>query len=185
MTKRELKQEIDQLRNDMAAEFVKRDNDIVNVRTKGLIARNGYSDALANLEKRLKNTEEFVGIQTDAIAAIILACGLREEDKFKKASEQIQRERAVLKKIIDHPKADKPASQTALTETDLFSEPAEEDVWIDSKEACLALGWKSISTTMLRKAGIRYQQPLGKHRKITAHKSDIENYVRNRRDGRK
>ena len=84
-----------------------------------------------------------------------------------------------------YPKADKPASQTALTETDLFSEPAEEDVWIDSREACRALGWKSISTTMLRKAGIRYQQPLGKHRKITTHKGDIENYVRNRRDGRK
>ena len=85
-----------------------------------------------------------------------------------------------------YPKADKPASQTALKkEADLFNEPAEEDVWIDSKEACLALGWKSISTTMLRKAGIRYQQPQGKHRKITAHKGDIENYVRNRRDGRK
>ena len=83
-------------------------------------------------------------------------------------------------------KADKPASQTALKkESDLFSEPAEEDVWIDSKEACRALGWKSISTTMLRKAGIRYRQPLGKHRKITAHKGDIENYVRNRRNGRK
>ena len=60
-------------------------------------------------------------------------------------------------------------------------EPTEDDVWIDSKEACRVLGWKSISTTMLRKAGIRYQQPLGKHHKITAHKGDIENYIANRR----
>ena len=186
MTKRELKQEIDQLRNDMAAEFVKRDKDIIESRTEGIKTRNAFDNALATLEKRLKNTEEFVGIQTDAIAALILACGLREEDKFNKAYEQIKQERADLKKIIDQAKADKPASQIALKpESDLFSEPAEEDVWIDSKEACRALGWKSISTTMLRKAGIRYRQPLGKHRKITAHKGDIENYVRNRRNGRK
>lgn len=189
MTKRELKQEIDQLRNDMAAEFVKRDKDIIESRTEGIKTRNAFDNALATLEKRLKNTEEFVGIQTDAIAALILACGLREEDKFNKAHEQIKRERAVLKKIIDQAKekneAPKVEIEATKPEADLFSEPAEEDVWIDSKEACRALGWKSISTTMLRKAGIRYRQPLGKHRKITAHKGDIENYVRNRRDGRK
>ena len=85
-----------------------------------------------------------------------------------------------------YPKADKPASQTALKpETDLFGEPAEEDMWIDSKEARELLGWQTISTSMLKGAGIRYQQPMGKHRKITAHKGDIENYVRNRRSGRK
>lgn len=68
MTKRELKQEIDQLRNDMAAEFVKRDDMAAEFRS-----RNALADALANLEKRLKNTEEYVGEQTDAIAAVILA----------------------------------------------------------------------------------------------------------------
>lgn len=101
MTKRELKQEIDQLRNDMAAEFVKRDDDIVATRTEGILARNALSDALANLEKRLKNTEEFVGVQTDSIAAIILACGLREEDKFNKACKQIKLEREKLKKLVE------------------------------------------------------------------------------------
>lgn len=101
MTKRELKKEIDQLRNDMAAEFVKRDKDIVQVRTEGILARNASADALAKLEKRLKNTEEFVGVQVDAIAAIILACGLREGNKFMDASEQIKRERAELKKLIE------------------------------------------------------------------------------------
>lgn len=101
MTKRELKKEIDQLRNDMAAEFVKRDDETVKVRTEGILARNALADALANLGKRLKNTEEFVGIQVDAIAAIILACGLREGNKFMDASEQIKRERAELKKLIE------------------------------------------------------------------------------------
>lgn len=101
MTKRELKKEIDQLRNDMAEGFVKRDDDIVKARTEGILARNALADALANLEKRLKNTEEFVGMQTDSIAAIILACGLREEDKFNKACKQIKRERAELKKLVE------------------------------------------------------------------------------------
>ena len=64
---------------------------------------------------------------------------------------------------------------------DLFSEPAEEDVWIDSKEARELLGWQTISTSMLKAAGIGYQQPLGKHHKITACKGDIENYIANRR----
>lgn len=115
MTKRELKQEIDQLRNDMAAEFVKRDKDIVQVRTEGILARNALADALANLEKRLKNTEEFVGtqmknteelvaIQNEVISAVILACGLREGNKFVDAYEQIKRERAALKKRIDQAK---------------------------------------------------------------------------------
>lgn len=79
------------------------------------------------------------------------------------------------------PKAAKPAAQTALKkEADLFSEPAE-DIWIDSKEAKELLGWQTISTSMLKGAGIRYQQPLGKHHKITAHKGDVENYIANRR----
>ena len=115
MTKRELKQEIDQLRNDMAAEFVKRDDNIVKVRTEGLIARNTLADALANLEKRLKNTEEFVGTQmknteelvarqNEVISAVILACGLREGNKFVDAYEQIKRERAELKKLVEQGK---------------------------------------------------------------------------------
>lgn len=130
-----LKQEIDQLRNDMAAEFVKRDDETVKARTEGLIARNGYSAALANLEKHLKDVEEYVGMQTDSIAAIILACGLREENKFNKAHEQIERERADLKKMIDQakgkyeaPKVEKieatmPEAEPALeAEETLFSE---------------------------------------------------------------
>ena len=115
MTKRELKQEIDQLRNDMAAEFVKRDDDIMTTRTEIILARNASANALANLEKRLKNTEEFVGtqmknleelvaIQNEVISAVILACGLREGNKFVDAYEQIKRERAELKKLIEQGK---------------------------------------------------------------------------------
>lgn len=62
---------------------------------------------------------------------------------------------------------------------------AHKEKWIDSKDARKLLGWQTISTTKFKAAGIRYQQPLGKHHKITAHKGDIENYVRNRRNGRK
>lgn len=107
MTKRELKQEIDQLRNDMAAEFVKRDRVIeahtIHLETFHKLVE-GWAKDRGNLEKRLKNIEEYVSMQTDSIAAIILACGLREEDKFNKAYEQIKRERAKLKKRIDQAK---------------------------------------------------------------------------------
>ena len=132
---RKLKQEIDQLRNDMAAEFVKRDNDIVATRTEVLKTRNAYDNALANLEKHLKDIEEYVSMQTDAIAAVILACGLREGNKFVDAYDQIKRERADLKKMIDQAKgkyeapkvekieATKPEAEPALeAEETLFSE---------------------------------------------------------------
>ena len=99
------------------------------------------------------------------IGAILIATGLRDKaDVMSKAFEQFEKE-------------EKPVQK----ESDLFSEPAEEDVWIDSKEARKLLGWWTISTSMLKVAGIRYQQPLGKHHKITAHKGDIENYIANRR----
>lgn len=130
-----LKQEIDQLRNDMAAEFVKRDNDIVATRTEVLKTRNAFDNALANLEKHLKDIEEYVSMQTDSIAAIILACGLREGNKFVDAYDQIKRERADLKKMIDQTKekyeapkvekieATKPEAEPALeAEETLFSE---------------------------------------------------------------
>lgn len=95
-----IKGQVDQLRNDMAAEFVKRDDDIVTTRTEVIKTRNAFDNALANLEKRLKNTEEYVSMQTDSIAAIILACGLREGNKFMDASEQIKREREKLSQMI-------------------------------------------------------------------------------------
>lgn len=104
MTKRELKQEIDQLRNDMVKEFLKRDIDITDTRVEGIKTSNAFDNTLGNLEKRLKNIEEYVSMQIDSIAALILACGLREEDKFNKAYEQIKRERADLKKRIDQAK---------------------------------------------------------------------------------
>ena len=106
------------------------------------------------------------------IGAILIATGLRDKgDVMNKAFEQFDKEAEVRREIL------KPVQK----ESDLFSEPAEEDMWIDSKEARKLLGWQTISTSMLKAAGIGYQQPMGKHHKITAHKGDIENYIANRR----
>lgn len=130
------KEQTDQLRNDMAAEFVKRDK-VIEAHTTHLETFHkliqGWAKDLGDFEKRLKNTEEYVGMQTDSIAAIILACGLRE-GKFNKAHEQIERERADLKKMIDQAKgkyeapkvekieATKPEAEPALeAEETLFS----------------------------------------------------------------
>lgn len=190
---RKLKQEIDQLRNDMAAEFVKRDK-VIEAHTTHLETFHklveGWAKDLGDLEKRLKNTEEYVGMQTDSIAAIILACGLREENKFNKAHEQIERERADLKKMIDQAKgkyeapkvekieATKPEAEPALeAEETLFSGL---DEYIDSAEARQMLGWKSLSTTMLRRMNIRYQQPKGRYHRLTVHKGDCEKFISNR-----
>lgn len=105
------------------------------------------------------------------IGAILIATGLRDKgDVLSNAFEQFEKGEDIKREIL------KPMEK----EADLFSEPAEED-WIDGKEARGMLGWKSISTSMLKGAGIRYQQPLGKHHKITAHKGDVENYIANRR----
>lgn len=106
------------------------------------------------------------------IGAILIATGLRDKtDVMSRAFEQFEKGEDVKREIL------KPVEK----EADLFSEPAEEDMWIDSKEARKLLGWQTISTSMLKAAGIGYQQPLGKHHKITAHKGDIENYIANRR----
>ena len=187
---RKLKQEIDQLRNDMAAEFVKRDDNIVATRTEVLKTRNAYDNALANLEKHLKDVEEYVSTQTDVIAAVILACGLREGNKFMDAYEQIKRERADLKRMLDQaqgkyeaPKvekieATKPEAEPALeAEETLFSGL---DEYIDSAEARQMLGWKSLSTTMLSRMNIRYQQPKGRYHRLTVHKGDCEKFISNR-----
>ena len=109
-----------------------------------------------------------------------------------KLLDEIIRELQSIKNILEDAakepvKEDKPLADIfedmdkTMKESDLFSEPAEEDMWIDSKEARKLLGWQTISTSMLKAAGIGYQQPLGKHHKITAHKGDIENYIANRR----
>lgn len=118
----------------------------------------------ANL-KDIQCYNESVKFFRKMIGAILIATGLRDkQDVLNKAYEQFEKE-------------EKPVQK----EADLFSEPAEEDVWIDGKEARELLGWQTISTTMLKAAGIGYQQPLGKYHKITAHKGDIENYIANRR----
>lgn len=134
--------------------------------------RNDTAAEFASRDKTLQCYNESVKFFRKMIGAILIATGLRDKaDVMSRAFEQFEKGEDVKREIL------KPVQK----ESDLFSEPAEEDMWIDSKEARELLGWQTISTTMLKGAGIRYQQPLGKHRKITAHKGDIENYIANRR----
>lgn len=181
------KEQIDGLRNDMAAEFVKRDNVIeahtIHLETFHKLIQ-GWAKDFEDFGKRLKNTEEYVGEQTDAIAAIILACGLREGNKFMDASEQIKREREKLSQIIAKARAKNkfevqaPEAEPALeAEETLFSDL---EKYIDSAEARQMLGWKSLSTTMLRRMNIRYQQPKGRYHRLTVHKGDCEKFISNR-----
>lgn len=81
MTKRELKQEIDQLRNDMAAEFVKRDDDIVKARTEGILAHNALAADLAKLAKRVDWLEEVVGFLNCFQYGLMQACGVTESQR--------------------------------------------------------------------------------------------------------
>ena len=124
----------------------------------------------ANL-KDIQCYNESVKFFRKMIGAILIATGLRDKaDVMSRAFEQFEKGEDVKREIF------KPVKK----EADLFNEPDEED-WIDSKEARELLGWQTISTSMLKAAGIRYQQPQGKFHKITAHKGDIENYIANRR----
>lgn len=127
-------------------------------------------DAHKTTLKDMESWKASVQFFRKMIGAIIIATGLRDNgDVLSRAFEQFEKEE--VKREIWKP---------MKKEADLFSEPAE-DIWIDSKDARELLGWQTISTSMLKGAGIRYQQPLGKHHKITAHKGDVENYVKNRR----
>lgn len=142
----------------------------------------------ANL-KDIQCYNESVKFFRKMIGAILIATGLRDKaDVMSKAFEQFEKGEDDLTKEArswagsDAVEAYKAGVERGKQkESDLFSEPAEEDMWIDSKEARKLLGWQTISTSMLKAAGIGYQQPLGKHHKITAHKGDIENYIANRR----
>lgn len=81
MTKRELKQEIDQLRNDMAAEFIKRDDDIVKARTEGILAHNALAADLAKLAKRVDWLEEVVGFLNCFQYGLMQACGVTDSQR--------------------------------------------------------------------------------------------------------
>ena len=157
ITKRQLKQMLQSL-----TERVERLEAKAELFDKGLeVCVDAHKENL----KDIQCYNESVKFFRKMIGVILIATGLRDkQDVLNKAFEQFEKERKPVHK-----------------ESDLFSEPAEEDMWIDSKEARELLGWQTISTSMLKAAGIRYQQPLGKHHKITAHKGDIENYIANRR----
>jgi hypothetical protein len=74
--------------------------------------------------------------------------------------------------------ATKPEAEPALdAEETLFSGL---DEYIDSAEARQMLGWKSLSTTMLSRMNIRYQQPKGRYHRLTVHKGDCEKFISNR-----
>jgi hypothetical protein len=132
----------------------------------------------AELSKRVDVWERFIKTNGFLIFALKAYLGVNHND-FKVFLKDFRRRWNAVESLKEE---EEMAAQTALKkESDLFSEPAEDDVWIDSKEARELLGWQTISTSMLKAAGIRYQQPLGKHHKITACKGDIENYIANRR----
>lgn len=75
-------------------------------------------------------------------------------------------------------KYEAPEAEPALeAEETLFSGLEE---YIDSAEARQMLGWKSLSTTMLSRMNIRYQQPKGRYHRLTVHKGDCEKFISNR-----
>lgn len=132
MTKRELKNEIDQLRNDMAAEFVKRDDDIVTARTEVIKTRNAFDNALAKLAKRVDWLEEVVGFLNCFQYGLMQACGVT--DSQREIAGRIAKERhdALKKgdwdKIIgqtkekyEAPKVEKIETTKPEDEADLFS----------------------------------------------------------------
>lgn len=131
MTKRELKKEIDQLRNDMAAEFVKRDDDIVKVRTEVIKTRNAFDNTLAKLAKRVDWLEEVVGFLNCFQYGLMQACGVT--DSQREIAGRIAKERHdALKKgdwdeIIGQTKGEHEAPkvekiETTKPEADLFSQ---------------------------------------------------------------
>lgn len=130
MTKRELKQEIDQLRNDMAVEFVKRDDDIVTTRTEIILARNASANALAKLAKRVDWLEEVVGFLNCFQYGLMQACGVTDSQREIAGRIAKERHEAMKKgdwdKIIgqtkekyEAPKVEK--IETTKPEADLFS----------------------------------------------------------------
>ena len=164
ITKRQLKQMLQSL-----TERVERLEAKAELFDKGLSV---CVDAHKTTLKDMEGWKDSVQFFHKMIGAILIATGLRDKgDVMSKAFEQFEKGEDVKREIL------KPVQK----ESDLFSEPAEEDMWIDSKEARKLLGWQTISTSMLKVAGIGYQKPLGKHHKITVHKGDIENYIANRR----
>lgn len=78
MTKRELKQEIDQLRNDMAAEFVNRDK-VIEAHTTHLETFHklvgGWAKDLGNLDKRVEQLNEHETMTVDVVRGLMRYLG--------------------------------------------------------------------------------------------------------------
>ena len=88
ITKRQLKDCIlkqkgatDTLRHDMAAEFVKRDDDIVKARTEGILAHNALAADLAKLAKRVELTQESLIMDRLFVRGLMKAIGLTNTQK--------------------------------------------------------------------------------------------------------
>ena len=123
------KEQIDGLRNDMAAEFVKRDDDIVKARTEVLKTRNAFDNALANLDKRAEHLEEVASISNTFLYGLMQVLGVT--DSQREIASRIAKERyEALKKgdwetIINQSKEkyEAPKAEPALeAEETLFSE---------------------------------------------------------------
>lgn len=192
-----LKQELDQLRNDMAAEFVKRDK-VIEAHTTHLETFHklveGWAKDLGNLDKRVEQLKELEtvnesldGIWKNLVMTVDVVRGLMryldvDRDKMmeciKAAKEEMEKMMAEMPQSRSKKKYEAPKAEPALeAEETLFSGL---DEYIDSAEARQMLGWKSLSTTMLRRMNIRYQQPKGRYHRLTVHKGDCEKFISNR-----
>lgn len=65
----------------MAAEFVKRDDDIVKARTEGILAHNALAADLAKLAKRVDWLEEVVGFLNCFQYGLMQACGVTDSQR--------------------------------------------------------------------------------------------------------
>ena len=73
--------QISTLRNDMAAAFVKRDDDIVKARTEGILAHNALAADLAKLAKRVELTQESLIMDRLFVRGLMKAIGLTNTQK--------------------------------------------------------------------------------------------------------
>ena len=188
---------VETLREEMAAEFVKRDDDIVTVRTEALKTRNAFE----NIEKHLKDVEEYVSTQTDVVAAIILACGLREDGKLEKAYGQIQREREKLHEIAVKDINGKvkefkfvertpeltlfPVESCSSFPKDKTSKTPEKAAdWVNGVEAAKMLGWQTCSSEKLLRARISFRQA-AKNKPLSVNVKSVKDYIARRKPRRR
>lgn len=187
---RAAERKVDQFREEMAAEFVKNNKKTSDHQAETSNKLAEIDQKLENFRKQQNEISNFLIMQRDMIAAIILACGLREDGKIEKAYSQIRSERSKLHDIaakgINGKVKESKFNGEMTTEPTLFPVEPEKPAadWVNGAEAAKMLGWQTCSSEKLIRARIAFRQA-AKNKPLSVNVKSVKDFIARRKPRRR